>query len=98
MQSIETWSVPFDFRLRRMRLEGASWDAISQDLSVSPEAASARAQEIGARWVKSGRKLQHDLAREALPAGDAGAWDVLTEGTWLAGTRYPLLPSCGKLS
>jgi hypothetical protein len=34
-----------------------------------------------------------DPAREPLAAGHPQAWRVLTEGTWLAGTRYPELAS-----
>jgi len=31
-----------------------------------------------------------DPGRPPLPAGDAVAWAVLTERSWLAGTSYPL--------
>lgn len=89
-QSIENWTAGFDFRLRRMRLEGASWGAIAQALTVSSEAARARASQIGARWLQAARSPHDDPAREPLAAGDARAWEVLTAGTLLAGTRYPL--------
>ena len=89
----ETWTDPADFRLRRMRLEGASWEAIAEALAVSPAAASARAERIGANQSPAGLTVWEDPAREPLPAGHPRAWQVLTHGTWLAGTRYPMSPS-----
>jgi hypothetical protein len=93
--SIETWTPPSDFRLRRMRLEGASWEAIAEALAVSPAAASARADLIGANRPRPALTVCEDPARDPLPAGHPRAWDVLTQGTWLAGTRYPMPPSMG---
>ncbi len=87
---IETWTPPRDFQLRRMRLEGASWETIAEALAVSPEAASARADQIGARRPPPGAAMRDDPAREPLPAGHPQAWSLLTHGTWLAGTRYPV--------
>lgn len=87
--SIKTWSAPIDSRLRRMRLDGASWDAIAEALAVSPEAASARAERIGARRPLHDVPMCQDPAREPLPAGHPYTWGVLTKGTWLEGTRYP---------
>ena len=96
--SIETWSAPTDSRLRRMRLDGASWDAIAEALAVSPEAASARAERIGARRPPPGGPMSDDPAREPLPAGHPDTWGVLTKGTWLEGTRYPAPASMGSLA
>jgi hypothetical protein len=93
---IETWTAPSDFRLRQMRLEGESWEAIASALAVSPEAASLRAERIGARRPPQGLAALEDPAREPLPAGHPRAWLVLTEGTWLAGTRYPAPPCLGN--
>jgi hypothetical protein len=91
--SIETWTDPADFRLRRMRLEGASWEAIAEALGVSPAAASARAERIGADRASRVLAASEDPARDPLPAGHPRTWGVLTQGTWLAGTRYPTMVS-----
>jgi hypothetical protein len=93
---IETWTHPRDSQLRRMRLEGASWEAIADALAVSLEAASARAAQIGARRPPPGATPRDDPAREPLAAGHPRAWGVLTRGTWLAGTRYPTPASLGS--
>ena len=96
--SIETWTAPRDFRLRRLRREGASWETIAEELAVSPAAASARADRIGAPEPAPGQNGRDDPAREPLPAGHQLAWGVLTQGTWLAGSRYPAPASQGSLS
>ena len=94
----ETWTAPADFRLRRLRLEGASWEAIAEALGVSPAAAHARARLIGARRPLVGLAASDDPARDSLPAGHPLAWGVLTQGTWLAGTRYPTPASMGSVA
>lgn len=86
--SIETWTAPRDFRLRRMRLEGAPWEEIGEALGVSSATAKARAERIGALRPAGGVAAGEDPAREPLPAGHPQAWGVLTQGTWLAGTTY----------
>jgi len=96
--SNETWSAPRDFRLRLMRLEGAAWEEIAEALVVAPDAAIARAERIGARQPPVGLAAFEDPAREPLPAGHPQAWSVLTEGTWLAGTRYPMPASAGDVA
>ena len=96
--SIETWTAPRDFRLRLMRLEGVAWEEIAGALAVAPEAAVARAARIGARRSPLGSAVREDPAREPLPAGHPLAWRVLTEGTWLAGTRYPVPVSTGGVA
>ncbi len=82
------WTAARDFRLRQLRLEGAGWEEIGAALWVGTEAAVARAGRISAR-EGSGVRLDNEPEREALPPGHPRAWSVLTEGTWLAGSRYP---------
>jgi len=93
--SIETWTAPRDFRLRQMRMEGAAWEEIADALAVTPDAAIAQADRIGAQQPPPGLTAREDLAREPLAAGHPRAWGVLTQGTWLAGTRYPMPVSRG---
>jgi len=96
--TIETWTAPRDFRLRLMRLEGAAWEEIAEALAVAPEAAATRAARIGARRPPLGRAVCEDPTRQPLPAGHPRALGVLTEGTWLAGTRYPMTVSAGGVA
>lgn len=86
--SRQVWTAPSDSRLRRMRQEGAAWEAIAEALHVSPLAAMQRALRIGAqtRLCAGGNG---NSQRDPLPAGDPTSWKILTTGTWLAGTRYP---------
>ncbi len=94
----EIWSAPRDFRLRLMRVEGMAWAAIAEALLVAPELAIARAKKIGADRPPPGPAAVADPAREPLPAGHPQAWGVLTEGTWLDGTRYPISASVGDMA
>jgi hypothetical protein len=94
----ETWTAPRDFRLRLMRLEGARWNEIADALAVAPDVAMVRANRIGARQPTLGPARHDDPTREPLPAGHPQVWDVLTQGTWLAGTRYPTPEREGSLA
>ena len=91
--SSRIWSAARDHRLRLMRLEGESWEEIEATLAVSQEAARARADRIGALAPIRGSTIAMDPDREPLPAGHPRSWGILTEGTWLAGTRYPFFCS-----
>ncbi|MDR3656869.1 MAG: hypothetical protein P4L48_14765 [Mycobacterium sp.] len=81
-----------------MRLEGVAWKEIAEALAVAPDAAIVRANKIGARQLPISLAAVEDPAREPLPAGHPRAWGVLTEGTWLAGTRYPMPASAGDVA
>lgn len=94
----EFWSAPRDFRLRLMRLEGATWEAIAEALVVAPGMVVAHARRIGVRRPPKGLVVSEDPAREPLPAGHPQAWSVLTEGTWLAGIPYPMPVSAGSVA
>ena len=93
---IDTCTSPRDFQLRRMLLEGASWEAIGEALAVTPQAACIRAHRIGARLPPPCATPRPDPAREPLAAGHPLAWGVLTAGTSLAGTRYPAPAGLGS--
>ena len=94
----EFWSAARDFRLRLMRLEGATWEEIAEALAVAPGMVVARAHRIGAHRPPNCLAAFDDPAREPLPAGHPQAWGVLTEGTWLAGSRYPEPVSAGSVA
>jgi hypothetical protein len=85
------WTAAQDLQLKRLRAEGASWEAISAALDVSRWAAIERARRIGARrpppeFVPP----PEDPARDPLPAGHPRSWGMLTAGTLLEGCPYPL--------
>ncbi|MCW3477671.1 AsnC family protein [Limobrevibacterium gyesilva] len=88
------WTPPQDARIRRLRGEGASWDAIAAALDVSRNAAIERGRRLGARLPppvqrRAAAAEPQDPAREPLPPGHPAAWDAITAGTAFAGTPYP---------
>jgi hypothetical protein len=85
------WTDAQDTQIRRLRTEGTSWDAIAAVLGLSRWTVIERGRRIGARLPR--RELvppPEDPAREPLPAGHPRSWDVLTAGTVLENTPYPL--------
>ena len=84
------WTDARDARLRRMRGEGAGWPEIARALEVSFDVARERGRRIGARPPLAVMPVPvEDPGRPPLPPGDPRAWGLLTEGTLLAGTRWP---------
>ena len=84
------WTAAQDTQIRRLRAEGASWDTIAAILGFN-------------RWtVKRGRRIgapppprefvppPEDPSRDPLPAGHPRSWGVITSGTLLEDTPYPL--------
>lgn len=95
------WTPDHDLTLRRMRADGASWDAIALALGVSRWASIERGRLVGARAPKKAAQPQVDntaaeLAnpgREPLRAGHPYSWGLLTAGTLLDGIAYPWPPA-----
>jgi len=88
------WSQPADQQLRRLRAEGATWDAIAAALRRKRWAVIAHGLRIGARLpppevMPAALRELLDPAREPLPAGHPVAWQLINAGTVLAGTEYP---------
>ena len=86
-----TWTAAQDMQIRRLRMEGASWDSIAAVLSLSRWTVIDRGRRIGARpppheFVPP----PEDPGRDPLPAGHRRTWGALIEGTVLADTPYPL--------
>jgi hypothetical protein len=94
------WTPDHDHQLRRMRADGASWDAIAAALGVSRWASMERGRKVGARMNRPATQPKVDPlaaelatpARAALPAGHSFTWGLLTDGTLLAGSAYPWPP------
>ena len=86
-----TWTAAQDLIIRRMRVEGATWDGISAALGVSRYTAIERGRRIGApRPPPDFILAPEDPRREPLPAGHPRSWGAITDGTLLEGAPYPL--------
>ncbi len=84
------WTPSQDTTIRRLRAEGATWDAIATALSVSRFTIIERGRRIGAcRPPPEIKPPPEDEDRPPLPAGHPFCWLVLIAGTVLEGTDYP---------
>jgi hypothetical protein len=85
------WTAAQDLTIRRMRIEGSTWDTIAAALGVSRYTAIARGRQIGAlRPPPEAGPVPEDPRREPLSAGHPRSWAVITDGTLLEGSPYPL--------
>jgi hypothetical protein len=85
------WTDAQDTRIRQMRAEGATWDAVGASLALTRSAVIERGRRIGARppppdFVPA----PDDPDRAPLPAGHARTWGVMNAGTVLADEPYPM--------
>ena len=76
--------------IRKLRGEGATWAKIAESLSLSRYRVMERGRGIGAQRPRPEPVQAEDLGRPPLPAGHPLTWNLLTSGTVLEGTRYPL--------
>jgi hypothetical protein len=80
-----------DARIKRLRAEGETWDAIASALLVSRFTAIDRGRRIGAtRPPRTFQPPPEDPARAPLPPGHPRSWRPLTAGTVLQDVAYPL--------
>lgn len=85
------WTGAQDTQIRRLRAEGASWDGIATILGLSRWSIIERGRRIGARPPpREFVPPPKDPARDPLPAGHPRSWSVLTAGTVLENTPYPM--------
>ena len=85
------WTDAQDSQIRRLRAEGASWDTIAAILGLTRWAIIERGRRIGARPPpREFVPPPEDPSRDPLPAGHPRSWGVLTAGTVLEDTPYPL--------
>lgn len=85
------WTEAQDTQIKRLRAEGATWESIAALLGLTRWSVIERGRRIGAR--RPPRELVHpreDAARDPLPPGHPRSWGVLTAGTVLENTPYPL--------
>jgi hypothetical protein len=85
------WTEAQDSQIRRLRTEGASWDTIAGILGMARWTVIDRGRRIGAlRPPRANLLPPEDPSRDPLPPGHPRSWGVLTAGTVLEGTPYPL--------
>ncbi|HEX3349926.1 MAG TPA: AsnC family protein [Acetobacteraceae bacterium] len=95
-----TWSPELDYALRRMRLDGVSWDNIAHAFGVSRNSAFTRGRCLGfgnnplpmpaaPRPALPAVRVPV-IDRPPLPPGDPVTWGAITDGTLLEGATYPV--------
>ena len=85
-----TWTDAQNTRLKRMRVEGASWDSIAATFGVTRSAVIEQAKRIGARRPPADFVPEpDDPSREPLPPGHPRTWKLLNSGTVLEDDPYP---------
>jgi hypothetical protein len=96
------WSAAQDARLRRLRLDGSTWNAIALELGRTRWTVIERARRIGAPGgpPQPPPRLAADIGDErlALPAGHPRSWRAITDRTLLHDEPYPLPVFCEDLS
>jgi len=85
------WTDAQDTQIRRLRVEGASWDSIAAILGITRWTVIERGRRIGAqRPPPEFVPPPEDPARDPLPAGHPRSWGVINAGTALEDEPYPL--------
>lgn len=85
------WTEAQDIQIKRLRAEGVTWESIAAGLGLTRWAVIERGRRIGARRPpREPMNGPEDAARDPLPPGHPRSWDVLTTGTVLENTPYPL--------
>ena len=85
------WTEAQDIQIKRLRAEGATWESIAAALGLTRWSVIERGRRIGARRPpRESAQLREDAARDPLPPGHPRSWGVLTAGTVLENTPYPL--------
>ena len=90
------WSAAQDARLRRLRLDGATWDAIASELGRTRWTVIERGRRIGAPAPPPTPRSEPNACDErlALPAGHPLSWRAITDSTLLHDEPYPLPVFC----
>lgn len=85
-----TWLPSQDHAIRRMRAEGATWDAVADRISVSRWSAIARGRWLGAAAPRPGCVVaEPERGEEPLAAGHPASWGAIIKGTLLEGAAWP---------
>jgi hypothetical protein len=85
------WTDAQDNQIKRLRGDGATWDAIAAALGLVRGSVIERGRRIGAHPPPPGSAAPpEDPGREPLPAGHPDSWGAITAGTELQDVPYPL--------
>lgn len=84
------WTDAKDHKIKRMRSEGAKWDAIAAAVGVARYTAIMRGEKIGAKPPPSDFIPTIDPDREPLPAGHVLTWGAMIAGSCIDGATYPV--------
>ncbi len=85
-----SWTKARDGQLRRLRAEGATWDAIAATLGLTRSTVIDRGRRIGARRPPPGPpSMVEDPGRAPLPPGHPRTWGAIVAGSVLEGDPYP---------
>ncbi|MBS0560769.1 MAG: AsnC family protein [Proteobacteria bacterium] len=89
-QRKRNWTAAEDETIRKLRSEGATWARIASALSLSRYRVMEHGRRIGAERPRPEVVEAEAPDRPPLPAGHPLTWDLLTSGTVLEGSKYPL--------
>jgi hypothetical protein len=85
------WTEVQDMKIRRMRAESASWDAIAVAVGVTRWTVIERGRRLGARLPPADfQPPLEDPERPSLPPGHPETWGIITKGMSLEGIPYPI--------
>ena len=88
------WTDGQDNQIRRLRTEGASWDAVALALGLARSTVIEHARAIGAEDVPPNANASLDESgRDPLPAGASGSWNAINRGTSLENAPFEPLGS-----
>ena len=85
------WNEVQDMKIKRMRAENASWDAIAEAVGVTRWTVIERGRRLGARLPPPDfQPPLEDPERPSLAPGHKATWGIITVGTSLEGMPYPI--------
>jgi hypothetical protein len=85
------WTDGQDTQVRRLRMEGQSWDAIAAILGLSRCTVIDRARVLGVEQPPANVAPELDeVERAPLPCGHAESWGVINRGTLLDGVPFKI--------
>ena len=83
------WTEGQDTQIRRLRTEGASWDAIAIALGLARWTVIERARSLNLeRRPANALTAPDELERQPLPAGHAESWGAINRGTSLEDVAF----------
>jgi hypothetical protein len=85
------WTEAQDSKIKRMRMECASWDCIAAEMGITRWTVIERGRRLGARLPPADfEPLPEDPERPPLPPGHNETWGTIIKGTSLEGMPYPM--------